>query len=118
LSADAVFSKGFSGGIVLAIRDGVPNFELVGIMKLVPGYQQYYMTPAKVGEQIEIDPNIPFKGELYAESRVEIIYGIAPAIPAELIVDFLHSNQQKLLDEGYDLRSFLEHPSLEKPEDK
>jgi hypothetical protein len=115
---DAVFSKGFSGGIVLAIRDGVPNFELVGIMKLVPGYQQYYMTPAKVGEQIEIDPNIPFKGELYAESRVEIIYGIAPAIPAELIVDFLHSNQQKLLDEGYDLRSFLEHPSLEKPEDK
>jgi len=44
---DAVFNRGFSGGIVLAIRDGVPNFELVGMMKLVPGYQHYYLTPAK-----------------------------------------------------------------------
>ena len=108
---DAVFSRGFSGGIVLAIRDGVPNFELVGMMKLVPGHQQYYLTPAKEGEQVEFDPNVPFKGMTYAESRTDIIYGIAPAIPAELIVDFLQTNQQKLIDEGYDLRSFIERPS-------
>jgi hypothetical protein len=108
---DAVFNRGFSGGIVLAIRDGVPNFELVGMMKLVPGYQHYYLTPAKEGEQIEYDPNIPFKGNVYAESRTDIIYGVAPAIPAELIVDFLQTNQQKLIAEGYDLRSFIERPS-------
>ena len=33
---DAVFNKGYSGGIVLAIRDGVPNFEMVGMIKSVP----------------------------------------------------------------------------------
>jgi hypothetical protein len=115
---DAVFSRGFSGGIVLAIRDGVPNFELVGMMKLVPGHQQYYLTPAKEGEQVEFDPNVPFKGMTYAESRTDIIYGIAPAIPAELIVDFLQTNQQKLIDDGYDLRSFIERPATIKSGNK
>lgn len=115
---DAVFNRGFSGGIVLAIRDGVPNFELVGMMKLVPGHQQYYLTPAKAGETIELDSNVPFKGDVYAESRTDIIYGVAPAIPAELIVDFLQANQSKLIGEGYDLRSFLERPSIVKPEKK
>jgi hypothetical protein len=115
---DAVFNRGFSGGIVLAIRDGVPNFELVGMMKLVPGHQQYYLTPAKVGESIEFDSNIPFKGEVYAESRTDIIYGVAPAIPAEMIVDFLETNQSKLLYQGYDLRSFVERAPTVKPEKK
>lgn len=115
---DAVFNKGFSGGIILAIRDGVPNFELVGMMKLVPGHQQYYLTPAKEGEAMEFDSNIPFKGDVYAESRTDIIYGVAPAIPAELIVEFLQTNLQKLADEGYDVRPFLEHPSIVKPENK
>ena len=32
---DASFNTGISGGAVLAIRDGVPNFELVGIAKSV-----------------------------------------------------------------------------------
>ncbi len=105
---DAVSNKGFSGGIILAIRDGVPNFELVGMMKLIPGRQQYYLTPSKEGESFELDSNVPFKGDVYAESRVDIIYGVSPAIPAELIVDFLQNNQEKLIDEGYDLRSFLE----------
>jgi len=104
---DAVFNRGFSGGIVLAVRDGVPNFELVGMMKLVPGHQRYYLTPAKEGEQIEFDPTIPFKGDVYAESRVEIIYGVAPAIPVEMIVDFIKSNHEMLYDKGYDLRSFI-----------
>jgi hypothetical protein len=115
---DAVFNRGFSGGIVLAVRDGVPNFELVGMMKLVPGYHHYYLTPAKEGEQIEFDPNIPFIGSVYAESRTDIIYGVAPAIPAELIVDFLKTNQQQLFDKGYDVRPFLERPSPGKSENK
>ena len=115
---DAVFNRGFSGGIVLAIRDGVPNFELVGMIKLVPGYHRFYLAPAKEGDQIDIDPNIPYKGDMYAESRTDIIYGVAPAIPAELIVDFLQENQQKLARKGYDVTSFIERPSSAKPQNK
>ena len=36
----------------------------------------------------------------------------------ELIVDFLQTNQQKLIDEGYDLRSFIERPSSVKSGNK
>ena len=115
---DAVFNRGFSGGIVLAVRDGVPNFELVGMMKLVPGHLQYYLTPVKEGEHADFNSDVPFKGNVYAESRTDIIYGVAPAIPAELIVDFLESNQQKLLNEGYDLRSFLQRKPGGKPGNK
>jgi len=115
---DAVFNRGFSGGIVLAIRDGVPNFELVGMMKLVPGYQHLYLTPAKQGEQVDYAANVPFTGDVYAESRTDIIYGVAPAIPAEMIVNFLQTNQQALLDKGYDLHSFVERPSSAKSENK
>ena len=113
---DAVFNRGFSGGIVLAIRDGVPNFELVGMATLVPARQQYFMTPFKEGEIVDFELDAPFKGDVYVESRADIIYGIAPAISSELIVDFLEKYQQQLQEKGYDLRSFLERPSALKQE--
>jgi len=105
---DAVSNRGFSGGIVLAIRDGVPNFELVGIVTLVPARQQYFMTPFKEGETADFELDVPFKGDLYVESRADIIYGIAPAISSEVIVDFLEKYQQQLQEKGYNLRSFFE----------
>jgi hypothetical protein len=110
---DAVSNRGFSGGIVLAIRDGVPNFELVGMATLVPARQQYFMTPFKEGEIADFQSDIPFKGDVYVESHTDIIYGIAPAISSEVIVDFLEKNQEQLQEKGYDLRSFLERqPTL------
>jgi hypothetical protein len=108
---DAVINRGFSGGIILAIRDGVPNFELVGMATFVPARQQYFMTPFKGGKVFDFEIDEPFRGDVYIESRTDIIYGLAPAISSEIIVDFLESNQQQLKDKGYDLRSFIEHDS-------
>ena len=48
---DAVFNRGYSGGIVLAIRDGVPNFELVGLVKSVPAEYEYVMKPIMTNNQ-------------------------------------------------------------------
>jgi hypothetical protein len=115
---DAVSNRGFSGGIVLAIRDGVPNFELVGMATLVPARQQYFMTPFKEGEIVDFELDAPFKGDVYVESRNDIIYGIAPAISSEVIVDFLEKNQQQLLEKGYNLRSFLERQPALKQESR
>lgn len=105
---DAVLNKGFSGGVVLAIRDGVPNFELVGIIKLIPGHQQFYLAPTKQDESIEYEPDIPYRGDTYIESRTDVNYGVALTVPAELIVEFLRKNRSVLLNKGYDLQSFLE----------
>jgi|WetSurMetagenome_2_1015567.scaffolds.fasta_scaffold11713_5 hypothetical protein len=113
---DAVSNRGFSGGIVLAIRDGVPNFELVGMTTLIPARQQLFMTPLKEGETSDFDLVAPFKGNIYIESRTDIIYGIAPAISAELIIAFLEENLQQLREKGYDLSTFLERQPVHKQE--
>ncbi len=105
---DAVINRGFSGGIVLAIRDGVPNFELVGMATFVPARRQYYISPFKEGEVFDYEIDAPFKGDVYVESRTDIIYGLAPAISSEVIIDFLEENLQQLQEKGYDLCPFLE----------
>ncbi len=105
---DAVLNKGFSGGLVLAVRDGVPNFELVGVVKLIPGQQQLYLAPSRQDETIQYEPDVPYRGSAFVESRTDVDYGVALTIPAEQIVDFLQKNQPSLFREGYDLRSFLE----------
>ncbi|MFA6468873.1 MAG: serine protease [Bacteroidota bacterium] len=103
---DGVFNKGFSGGIVLAIRDGIPNFELVGMVKMVPGYQEYYLAPGKEGVPANYDLQTAYTGISYVDSRTEIIYGVSPTIPIELIVRFFEENEKQLIKKGYFLSSF------------
>jgi hypothetical protein len=105
---NAVLNKGFSGGIVLAVRDGVPNFELVGIVKLIPGQQQFYLAPSRQDESMQYEPDVPYRGDAFVESKTDVDYGVALTIPSELIVEFLQKNRPALLKEGYDLYDFLE----------
>jgi hypothetical protein len=111
---DAVLNKGFSGGLVLAVRDGVPNFELVGIVKLIPGQQQFYLAPSRQDESIQYEPDVPYRGDAFVESRTDVDYGIALTVPSELIVEFLQKNRSALLKEGYDLQDFLERQPAKK----
>ncbi len=105
--ADAVFSGGFSGGIVLAIRDGVPNFELVGIVRLVPGRTVSYLTPERDGEHLELDTQVPYSGDVYVERRNDIEYGVMQAVSSETIIEFLSAHRKELSDKGYDLSQFI-----------
>jgi hypothetical protein len=86
---DAVFNRGFSGGIILAIRDGVPNFELVGMIKSVPAEYDYLVTPPYDFDYSNYNPSIPYSGDLYVEKRLNIRYGVTMAIPVETIKAFL-----------------------------
>ena len=103
---DAVVSPGSSGSIALAIRDGVPHFELVGIVKMMPAQTSYVLTPSKDGN-VEYDPLEPYHGEVFVERKTEIQQGIALAIPTETIVSFIQNNLQRLAYRGYDLRSWI-----------
>jgi hypothetical protein len=102
---DAVFSRGFSGGIALAIRDGVPNFELVGIIKLVSAHTSHILVPGREDGNLEYDPAVPYTGEIYVEKKVELEYGITQAIPVESIDAFLEQEKPVLQHKGYLLRS-------------
>jgi hypothetical protein len=98
---DAVFSRGFSGGIALGIRDGIPNFELVGIVRAVSAKSSFILTPRLDGELPEFDPTVPYTGDVYVERKTEIEYGIIQAVPAELVRSFLDEQSGALAARGY-----------------
>jgi hypothetical protein len=105
---DALFNKGFSGGIVLAIKDGVPNFELVGIASSVAADFEYNIVPPGDINRSGFDPRIPYAGEVYIKFEKQINYGITFIISTELIKSFIKENQNQLLGKGYDLRDLVQ----------
>jgi hypothetical protein len=104
---DALFNKGFSGGIILAIRNGIPNFELVGIVNSVSSKTEYFLKPEKQVYEYNYDERVPYKGESHVGTQETINYGITFAIPMEKIRSFYLKNRNELYIEGYDLDRFF-----------
>lgn len=98
---DAVINPGFSGGIVLAIRDGVPNFELVGIVQSVPEEKEEMLYPDITDKAAKYNPVIPYKGEIYVKKHSSIRYGITRIIPVEALIKLIEENKTYLAKEGF-----------------
>lgn len=98
---DAVINRGFSGGIVLAIKDGVPNFEMVGMVQKVPREDEDFIKPKNLRNDVPYNPLIPYEGELYVDRRTSIRYGIAKIVSIEQILDFIKQNTENLSRKGY-----------------
>ena len=101
---NAVVNRGYSGGIVLAVRDGVPNFELVGIIQWIPEEPETILKPAPLKENLKYNPLVPYKGEMYVKEYKVLKYGITKIISAESILDFMKRNKEKLKMEGFYLK--------------
>ncbi len=100
---DAVVNPGFSGGLVLAIRDGVPHFEMVGMVQWVPEDEEVFLAPLKLSGGKKYNTLIPYDGEIFPKVHKSIKYGITKIIPIEAIKDFLHKNRVRLKSEGYEI---------------
>ncbi|MEG8946248.1 S1 family peptidase [Rosettibacter firmus] len=98
---DAVFNRGSSGGIVLAIRDGVPNFELVGLIKSVPADFQYTIHPLTKDRNLDFNPMVPYKGDLYVEKEQILRTGITKVICIEAIRNYIEFHKSYLFSKGY-----------------
>lgn len=98
---DAVINLGFSGGIVLAIRDGVPNFELVGIVQSVPEEKEDMLYPDITDKGAKYNPVIPYKGDIYVKKHSSIRYGITRVIPVEALKKLLDENKENLSRKGF-----------------
>lgn len=98
---DAVINPGFSGGLVLAIRDGVPNFELIGMVQWVPEEEENFIYPEKPRNKTIYNPVVPYKGELFVRKYSSIKYGIAKIIPVEQLIAFLNENKSYLNEKGF-----------------
>jgi len=106
---DALFNKGISGGIVLAIKDGVPNFELVGMAKSVSANYENILIPKEESHIKQYNPNIPYEGNIYVKVKKEINYGITYSVASNSIVSFLKKHEIELAEEGYIFTKFLNH---------
>jgi len=98
---DAVINPGFSGGFVLAIRDGVPNFELIGMVQWVPEEEENLIYPEYSKTKTTYNPVVPYDGNLYVRKRSSIRYGIAKIIPVESIMTFLQQNKSYINQKGF-----------------
>ena len=104
---DAVVNRGSSGALVLAIKDGVPNFELVGIVQWVPEEETNILAPKRLKDNEAYNPIIPYKGEEYVKRYSSIRYGIANIISIETVVGFLENNRQILNEKNFYFDEFL-----------
>ena len=95
---DAVFNRGFSGGIVLAVRDGAPNFEIVGMVKSGTVHRKFNLVPDYNNPDFTYLPQIPYKDNLLVEEEKEMKYGVTKIMPVETIIDFLEINEGAIND--------------------
>jgi hypothetical protein len=98
---DALFNRGLSGGILLAVRDGVPNFEVVGITTSAAAETETVLVPER---NKNYDETVPYEGKIYVDNKKSINYGITKAISAEAILNLIKENRGDLLRKGYDFK--------------
>ena len=104
---NTVFNRGFSGGLIIAIRDGIPNFELVGMAKAVPAETKLFLKPNEKYKLSETNINFPYSGEIMVDTHENIFYGITYAVSIESIRRFLEQNKLRLAQFGYKLELFF-----------
>jgi hypothetical protein len=98
---DAVFNRGFSGGIVLALRDGAPNFEIVGMIKSGTVHKDYKLKPNIENPDFNYLPHFPYTGEVLVEKETNIKYGITKILTINKILEFVEDHKNELKELGY-----------------
>ncbi len=105
-SVDALLNKGCSGGVIVAVRNGIPNFELVGLVKNVGSDREEFLKPAS-----DRPPGIdwmPYKGDFNVGTREIIQYGLNAVVPIEAILDFYINRRSSLIESGFNLDNFFD----------
>ncbi len=104
-SVDALLNKGFSGGIIVASKNAVPGFELLGIVKTVNSSREDFLKPDPE-RSVSLDW-MPYNGEMFVGKSEIIQYGINAVVPIETITEFYKKNRSDLILSGYNLDAFF-----------
>jgi len=105
---DGAVQKGISGGIVIALRDGVPNFEFVGMAVGISGKVQYALVPELQKYVSEWEIQGPYNGQIYVEKQEIPEPGMVYVRSIEAIRSFLYEKEDVLKEQGYDPARFFE----------
>lgn len=100
---DAVLNRGASGGIVLAVRDGVPNFELVGIVSRISAARTFVLIPEELFNDQSYQLDSRYEGNQYIGEIEEIKYGLTKVVTVESIRKSIYDHAIEIRDKGYNL---------------
>jgi hypothetical protein len=103
---DALYNKGISGSPVFALRDGVPNFEWIGMAKSASADNFLYLQPDKQSLGV-VNSEHPYKGDAYVQQKLAINYGVTFSVTIEAISDFLKKNRQTIENAGILIEKIL-----------
>jgi hypothetical protein len=106
---DALFNRGISGGIVLAVRSDGPTLEWVGMARAASATSELILVPERrdIGEFGVI---LPYDGDIYVENVQRVDYGITFPIPMTVIQRFIDENKDLLARLGYAVRGHIMNP--------
>jgi len=102
---DTVFNPGFSGGLILAIREETGNFEWLGITTSTLADFDTFLTPEDSYKQ-DFDPDIPYTGDTFIQREPRINYGLTRTLSINEIRDFLNTNRSPIEQSGVDLSGY------------
>jgi hypothetical protein len=106
---DSPFNRGFSGGLVVAVKDGVPNFEFVGIATSAAAEFYNYLAPSPGDNFSQEDVSFdPYEGEIFSKRLELIMYGVTQVTSADAIVEFFDKNRDYLHLQGYYIDKFFD----------
>jgi len=103
---DALYNHGISGSPVFAIRDGVPNFELIGMASSSAAQASNLLVP---NEDYKQDSKILsiYNGEIFVDNTKLISYGVTYSVTIDEIITFINSNKETLTREGFNMNNFF-----------
>ncbi len=104
---DALFNEGMSGGIALAVTQKGENLELVGMARSVAATYCNVLKPEKENHEFLYNPVVPYTGNIYAEQKKDISYGITSVISSNQIQEFYKENRTALTTQGFNLDDFF-----------
>lgn len=100
---DVSANRGSSGSPVIAIRDGIPNFELVGMISWVPSDKYLFLQPSQLQNNQQYQPDTKYTGDLFIGENEIIRYGITKAVMIDEIKKFILDKKDLLNQNGFNV---------------
>ncbi len=101
---DAPIRAGYSGGPVVAVRDGLPNFELVGLCRGATTETFRLLVPnRKLNEGATLSPDL--LGHISVEEREVVEPGLGIIVGIEAVKRFLLDSREPLRENGVNIKT-------------
>lgn len=101
--------RGISGGPVFALRDGVPNFEMIGMVFAVGGETHPELQAEKKYSKESYTISQPYTGQIFVQNKHNVVYGLNYVLPIEQIINFIETHNKTIRSTGYNPNQFFKH---------